>query len=72
LPFENRGNGKTPLAFVKMDQSQNNIISSIESTFFKPQEISDISIDLIDLNTNVISTNLQSNMSFLFEVEGVN
>jgi hypothetical protein len=71
LPFINRGNGKTPLAFVKMEQSQNNIISSIESTFLKPNDIGEISIDLIDLNTNEISTKLQSNISFLFEVEGI-
>lgn len=71
LPFINRGNGKCPLALCQMEQSKNNNLISSPCTINKPNDIGEISIDLIDIQTNQLSTNLQSNMNFLFEVEGI-
>jgi hypothetical protein len=71
LPFINRGFGKAPLALCRLTQIDNNVISKNEVIFNKPNEISDIKLDLVDINTNNTGAILLSNTSFVFEVEGV-
>lgn len=68
LPFYNTN---PTVALIQAEQTKNNIIAGNGETFYKPQQTGQLSINLLDISTNVTSTNLQSDSMYLFEVEGI-
>jgi hypothetical protein len=71
LPFINRGNGKSTLAITQMISTTNNMISSNEIIFQKPNETGNLNLDLINISTNAVGDKLLSDSVFIFQIEGI-
>jgi hypothetical protein len=71
IPFLNRGNGKSTLAITQLFSTTNNIITSNEIVFQKPNEIGSLNLDLINVRTNAIVNNLLSDTAFIFQISGL-